>query len=111
MEGLRKRVAELESGDRQTLEARENARRLATALDREREERRRQQQREVDDAHWRQASREEVTAVRAANAALKARLAKNTARAPRRDPIAEIAVTAIVVVGGAIAALIEAVVK
>jgi len=108
VEALRKRIAELESGDRQTLEARENARRLEAALEREREELQRQHQREVDDAHWRQATREEVKAVRAANAARKAELAALT---PRRQRTAnqEVAyATAFVICG--IAALIAQIV-
>lgn len=106
IEMLRKRNAELESGDRETIEARENARRLAAALEREREELRRQQQWEADEAHWREASREEVKAVRAANAALKAELA------PRRAPttMAPNAGVLIGFVAAGIAALIAAIV-
>ena len=45
---LRKRNAELQSGDRETIEARENARRLEAALEREREELRQHHEQDVE---------------------------------------------------------------
>jgi hypothetical protein len=108
VEGLRKRISELETGDRATIEARENARRLAAALEREREELRQQHRWEVDDAHWRQASREESKAARAANAELKTALAVNT---PRRSPTTqEQLIGAVVVVIFVVVALIAQIV-
>jgi hypothetical protein len=68
---LQRRNAELEMGDRQTIEARENAHRLAAALERERDELRHDHNRQVDDAGWRRAAREAANA-RAAKVATNA---------------------------------------
>ena len=54
---LRMRVAELETGDRATVEARENARRLEAALDREREELQRHHEQDVETEGRAQAAR------------------------------------------------------
>jgi predicted RNase H-like nuclease (RuvC/YqgF family) len=48
VEALRRRNAELESGDRATIEARENARRLEAALERERDELRQRFENDLD---------------------------------------------------------------
>jgi hypothetical protein len=110
VEALRERNAELEAGDCQTVEARENARRLAAALERERAELHRQHQREIDDAHWSQAAREEAEAARAAKAALAMRT--TTAPVQRREvTTAEVMIGIVGMVGGGMAGLIAAIVN
>lgn len=110
VEALRKRVAELESGDPQTVEARENARRLEAALLRERDELRQHHQWEADDAHWRQASRDEAIAARARNAALKAELTTAPKTRLELQPITkqEMMVAGTFFAGGGITVLIGA---
>jgi chromosome segregation ATPase len=110
VEALRERNAELEAGDSQTVEARENARRLAAALERERAELRQQHQREVDDAHWSQASRDEANATKAANTALVKRL--TTALVKRREvTTAEVMIGTVGMVGGGMAGVVAAIVN
>ena len=105
VEALRERNAELEMSP----EARENARRLAAALERERAEVQQHHQSEVDSAHWMQASREEAKAARAAND-----VAKQTTIAPvkRREVTkAKVLVGIVGMVGGGMAGVVAAIVN
>jgi hypothetical protein len=66
VEALRRRNAELAFGDRATIEARENARRLEAALQREREELQQRIARGVEEASSEQASKDAGFSARAA---------------------------------------------
>jgi hypothetical protein len=94
IEELRRRNAELEAGG-QTDEARENARRLAAAIEREQKEAQIRDERKLDEASWRRAAR---------NAADEAAAEASAAAAvPRIDSVfADRAVGVAFLTGGAI---------